>query len=345
MGLSSIVENISINEFIIYMLSLLIYALITMYIGYYIMIFTHELGHMFFGFVTGYRFLLFRVCTLVIVLKDNKLRIKRYRNERSIGQCILLPPKNKDSYFFMMAGGIIFNLISGTITLLILFFLKYPFHIKLILAINSYLNYISVFMNMSTFKSNRSESDGLCLKNLFKNKISLNSHYKQLYITEEILKGMKYSEMDGSLFDINEQADMINEINASMYLYRYYRQLGLGDIKAAKNELKIIKLLEGHYTKGLQYDIAVEELFCKYLLGEDIDIEKYFKLLEKETRNPHVLRILIIIYYNKKDVINYEKYLTKLESQITSLYTGEIYYNQDIVKQWTKEDFKLGCNR
>ena len=58
----------------------------------YLQILLHEAGHLVFGLLTGYRFLSFRVGSLMLVREQGKLRLKSFSIAGTGGQCILIPP-------------------------------------------------------------------------------------------------------------------------------------------------------------------------------------------------------------------------------------------------------------
>ena len=59
---------------------LLLFALtlLSLYAAMLLQVIIHEAGHLVFGLLTGYRFLSFRVFSLMLVREEEKLRFRRY---------------------------------------------------------------------------------------------------------------------------------------------------------------------------------------------------------------------------------------------------------------------------
>lgn len=75
----------------------------------------HELGHLIFGLLTGYKFFYYRLFSTAIVKYYNgQVKIKKQYMPGTIGQCLLKPPAYKDGkYPFMLynMGGLIINIL------------------------------------------------------------------------------------------------------------------------------------------------------------------------------------------------------------------------------------------
>lgn len=84
----------------------------------------HEAGHLAFGLLTGYRLVSFRVFSVALVRERDGLRVRRYRLARTGGQCLMAPPDGAYDavpYALYNLGGILFNLLSAGISLLLLY--------------------------------------------------------------------------------------------------------------------------------------------------------------------------------------------------------------------------------
>lgn len=62
------------------------------YLAYFLCIIIHEGGHLVMGLATGYKFLSFRIGSLVLVKTDKGLKFKKYSIAGTGGQCLLDPP-------------------------------------------------------------------------------------------------------------------------------------------------------------------------------------------------------------------------------------------------------------
>ena len=91
-------------------------------VSFIIHIVVHELGHLVFGLLTGYKFSSFRIGSLMLIKTEDKLKFCKYSLAGTGGQCLLMPPKNhkKKPYILYNLGGIFFNLIFSAIIVAII---------------------------------------------------------------------------------------------------------------------------------------------------------------------------------------------------------------------------------
>lgn len=81
-------------------------------------IFIHEVGHLVFGLMTGYKFISFTILNIRVYKRDKKICVGKTRVAGAGGQCAMTPAFEENDnipYFWYNAGGIIFNLITSII--------------------------------------------------------------------------------------------------------------------------------------------------------------------------------------------------------------------------------------
>ncbi len=109
------IENIN-NIFWFAVIFLSIYLVVMIHIIF------HEAGHMIGGFITGYRFLYFRIGSTTLVRTDNGFNIRKLKVPGTGGQCIMVPPEMKDGDYpvviYNLGGGLL-NLIVSLISIII----------------------------------------------------------------------------------------------------------------------------------------------------------------------------------------------------------------------------------
>ena len=87
-------------------------------ISLYIHIIIHESGHCLFGLLSGYRFVSFRVGSLMWIRTSEGIRRKKYSLAGTGGQCLMEPPGNIDDPFPVVLynmGGVIVNLSAAAL--------------------------------------------------------------------------------------------------------------------------------------------------------------------------------------------------------------------------------------
>ena len=83
--------------------------------AYFIQMVIHEAGHLVFGLFTGYKFLSFRIGSLMLIKDGEKFSFRRFSIAGTGGQCLMAPPDMTDGRFpFVLynLGGVIMNLIA-----------------------------------------------------------------------------------------------------------------------------------------------------------------------------------------------------------------------------------------
>ena len=112
--LGSVEKNFGIKMNAIEFLAVSVATLAVVFLSYYINIFLHEIGHMIFGLLTGYKFNSLRFGKIMLVKKDDKLHFCRYNMPGTGGQCIMSAPTGdaeKMPVVLYNLGGVLINLV------------------------------------------------------------------------------------------------------------------------------------------------------------------------------------------------------------------------------------------
>ena len=122
----------------------IILFLITGVIAFVLHIIVHEAGHLFFGLLSGYKFISFRVFDFKIIKDENgKLKIRYERLAGTGGQCLMRAPEyveGKFKYKLYLLGGVTFNLVFS-----IVFWLVLPSYYTLLFAL---IGFALAFLNL-----------------------------------------------------------------------------------------------------------------------------------------------------------------------------------------------------
>lgn len=99
----------------------LLLALASLFLGVWIQTLVHELGHLFLGLLTGYRFVSFRVGRHMLVRTEGRLAYRRFSLQGTMGQCLLTPREEREKVAVipMNLGGCLFNLAFSILLLLL----------------------------------------------------------------------------------------------------------------------------------------------------------------------------------------------------------------------------------
>lgn len=194
-------------------------TLLFMLLWVFIATFTHELGHMLFGFVSGYKFVYFKLFGTIFYKKDGKWTTARDGKRGAIGQCIMRPDfkyTNKMPYVLYNLGGCIANFVFASLCFALIFvYSQNAFAIAGILV-----NVIFVIINLIPAKS--FGSDGYNVINIGKTNNSKKAYWLELNMTGDILQGKKFSDMPQHYFEFEVEDLHLDNVCASLYMQYCY---------------------------------------------------------------------------------------------------------------------------
>ena len=127
----------------------------------------HELGHFVFGKIIGYRLLSFRIGFLTWVYENDNIKFSFRRNKGTSGSCHMIQPKgilSLGKYALFIAGGVLFNLIIGTIFLLFIALNNsLSNNLELFLIYLVAVAFAFAFLNLIPHYSHNNATDGMIL--------------------------------------------------------------------------------------------------------------------------------------------------------------------------------------
>ena len=100
--------------------------LLSMLLAIPFMVITHEAGHLICGLLTGYRFVSFRVFSVMLLRENGKLKWEKHKVPGTAGQCLMAPPQKENGnypYRLYNLGGILVCGILSLIPMVSAFFL------------------------------------------------------------------------------------------------------------------------------------------------------------------------------------------------------------------------------
>ena len=122
----------------------IILLLIAGVVVFILQVIIHEVGHLVFGLLSGYKFISFRVFDFKIIKDENgKLKIRYERLAGTGGQCLMRAPEyveGKFKYKLYLLGGVTFNLVFS-----IVFWLVLPSYYTLLFAL---IGFALAFLNL-----------------------------------------------------------------------------------------------------------------------------------------------------------------------------------------------------
>ena len=222
----------------------------------------HELGHLFFGWVTGYKFSSLRLGPFIWFKEEDRIR---FGASASIvaGQCLMEPVTDFKDFKFVLynLGGILFNFALACIFLLLYIFVDDNLWRNIFLmgvAINLF------FFVMNALPIRWLVNDGANVREALKSEEAKRGLYVMFYVNSQQLKGVRNSDFDERLFAIeNPQADYGNYFIAWLVMMEAERLEDLGryyelpDAYARLDLKKLPGIYRGMVNANLMYFYTV----------------------------------------------------------------------------------------
>ncbi len=284
---------------------------ILLILAYLVQIVLHELGHLFFGLVSGYGFVSFRVGSLTLVREEGKFKLKKYNIPGTGGQCLMMPPELKDGeypYVIFNLGGVLFNLIFSSLALLpIILIDDLSAGVWALLVLFIIAGVIGILTNGIPLKIGGIANDASNILSMRNDATAREGFYLQLRINGLQSMGMRLKDLDKEKLELPVDADLSNPLNTGIKLIEHNWYL---DNKDFVNARATLESLVPYFNKLLPlyvYEINSERIFLE-LIGDNnkdlIDrlytetLQKYIKQ-SKFMLNKTRLMLAYEAFYNK----------------------------------------------
>ena len=272
-----------INNDIFYIQIINIYLILFIFIlAYFLHIILHELGHLIFGKLTGYRFVSFRIGSFTIIREEGKFKIKRFRMPGTVGQSLMMPPEKKDGQYPFVAynlGGVFTNSIVTVITVFMAIYIKELNYTKLIAILTSLAGILVIIINGIPMKIGGVANDGHNVRSMLKDSDARDSFYLQLQVNGLLTEGSRMRNMPYEQFKLEKGIDYSDPINFSKILMSYNYYLDNKKFKKAKEVLDFGMDYVDETIPIYRQEFNSERLFIE-IMG-DCDKEKIEKLYTK----------------------------------------------------------------
>ncbi len=263
-------------------------------------ILVHEAGHLVFGLATGYRFVSYRVGSIVLVKGKEGFRLKRYSLPGTAGQCLMEPPEPVDGRIPVMLynfGGVIMDLVLCLVWLALSIALRgTALGIDAMLAL--LLGLINAAFNGIPLRLKLLNNDGRNALELSRNPAAMGAFWTQLKINGEETRGVRLKDMPQAWFQLPEGADLADPLVAGQEALRASRLMDehrFGEAKACIEAL----LSENSGLVGINRMLLhCDKLYIDWLNDVPACWETEFgapgfqKFLKKMKNSPTVMQLL-----------------------------------------------------
>ena len=245
-----------------------------MIISLFFIINIHEFGHYVFGKMAGYKLMSFRIGPLSWTVENEKFKFMILKSKDYGGLCAMIPPKEEIEQYkhtIYYIGGILFNLISAIIAILISFY-TYGY-VELFLIAFSITSFFTGVLNALPVMSGNSPSDGMIVWSILLKKPFANDLLRLNRLSAQVSHGVRPRDIE---FEFDSEGEM-NFTKVYFLFYSYFKAL---DSKNYSEVDYYIGLLEKNIDKipepmlpGIYYEICFN-----YSIKEDkVNSEKNYK--------------------------------------------------------------------
>lgn len=262
-------KNISTESVFKSEMLLLVLVFLWIYVSVFISTVLHEAGHLLFGILTGYKFLLFRIGKFAFVKIDGKIKLKRFAVPGTSGQCLMSPPEPLYGEFPVMLynlGGVILNFITATV-FFIAYVLTHNLFAGTFFLIFAMVNFFFAMMNGIPMTFGGVNNDGKNASMIKHSKKSMHAFFLQLKMNEMQLSGVRLKDMPEECFEL-PSGDCNTFISASGVWY-CQRFVDSHDFEQA------IEKIENFTEKTELLDVYKNTLICDLI---------YCKLVTRRNR-------------------------------------------------------------
>lgn len=264
----------------------------------YLHIIVHEAGHMLFGMLTGYRFLSYRVGSLMWEKgADGKVRFFRYSLAGTGGQCLMSPPEyngGKYPYVWYNLGGAAVNLLLAALAgaLLLLPMGKWMAAALWMLLLTGVLLGLT---NGLPLPGNNVNNDGSNLVAISRSPEARRAFWLQMKINEQVAWGKRLRDLPEEYFQPVTPEARKNSMVASMDVMAASRQMDALNFDEAERMMRTLmgdKNVPGIYHNMMTFDLAWCELMADRP-GESVEkledkaVKQFAKAMKKF---PSILR-------------------------------------------------------
>lgn len=251
------------NVFVYYWFMLILFLASLLYVH----IIIHELGHMLFGIMTGYKFLSYRFYSFMWIKKDGKLCFRRMSLGGTGGQCLMLPPEMVDGkipYFWYNAGGCIVNIAVSAIALCLYFIISVELpYLRGVMFVLALAGIVTALINGIPLKNSTLANDGSNIARIKESDEAMYSFWVQLSVNAELAKEKRLKDMPDEWFYIPSNESMKNRIVSSMAFMYSNRLLDEHRIEDAKSFIDKLRSANAAFNSIEDWGLTCDRMYCE----------------------------------------------------------------------------------
>ena len=285
-------------------LGVLTLFLLLLYLVFFLHIIIHEAGHLVFGLLSGYRFSSYRIGGLMLLRRDGKLRLCRMSLAGTGGQCLMIPPEERDGRIPVLLynlGGSLMNLAAALVFLILWIPLRESSYVAAALMLLVIIGVMQAAINGIPMRLGMVDNDGYNAFAIRKDLASMRAFRQQLLVNAAVTEGMRLSEMPAEYFALPENADLQNSMVATVAVFACNRLMDEGRYAEADAEMQNLLAADTGMVDLHRYLLLCDRILCALLdrrgreaqaLWEDKGMQNFLKQMR---RFPTVIRTVYAV--------------------------------------------------
>ena len=263
----------------------------------YVQTVIHEAGHLLAGLLSGYRFLSFRIGSLMVQREGDRLRFRRLHLAGIGGQCLMDPPELRDGkcpYLLYNLGGVLANLLTAAAALAAAILTR-PGYAHALLQFFAWTGFFIALLNGVPMRNGLVANDGYNAKSLGKDEKAMRAFWLQMRIHALQTQGTRPKDMPQEWFAFPTIEEMRNPMIATIGVFAEGRAMDMQDFGTVRTYLDALNKAQG--VLGLYRNLlTLDRIFIDLLeRGEQADVSaladrKMRSFLRQMRRYPAVLR-------------------------------------------------------
>ena len=263
------------------LIGVILFSLLSAFLGGFLQIIIHEAGHLVFGLLSGYKFVSFRIFNYIILKTRGKLKIKKFGIAGTGGQCLMTPPDcpiEEFKFVWYNLGGVLFNLLFSVIALILWWNVVENEFACIFLMLFALFGVLFALMNgvpMKMFVSN----DGMNTKRLRSNIEARRIFANSLRVNALVQDGVRPKDMPEDFFKLDDKIDFKDYFVMQQYHFVVALYLDKQQYDDAYRMYDEIVAHKGEVLELFYVEAVCELIYLSLLKGEK---EKATELLDKK---------------------------------------------------------------
>lgn len=268
-------------------------ALLLLYAAYLMHLALHEAGHMVCGLLTGYRFVSFRLGSVMLIRTGEGLRVRRFSLAGTGGQCLMEPPERDEQGRFPFVlynlGGALMNFVCALAALALRGAAGTWSALWWLLV--ALTGFFTAATNAIPLHTPMLDNDGQNVRSIAASPETARAFWVQMKIGAYQARGVRLRDMPDECDEAD--APLTDAMNASLAVFHENRLMDAMELEAARGECERLLGAKDAALPGLYRVLLELDLMClKLLAGEKITPpdKAQRKFMQQMRRYPSVLR-------------------------------------------------------